>query len=360
MKILQMPLKYIQEKKILKKLIEVSEFYGDKYLFITDEFMKNLLEEKIKKIFKEKEKKSFEIVTYKKECSQKEVEEIIKKDNNSDIIVGLGGGKSIDIAKMIAAIEDKPLIVVPTTASTDSATSALSVLYNEDGSLDRYVYHNKNPNIVLVDTELIVNAPIRHLVAGMGETLSTYYEAKACYDSKFLNKLGGSPSLTAITISKLALDIVLEKGLLAKVSAEAGIVNEAVDQVIEANLFMSGFGFENSGLGAAHAIHNGLVTLPETINSLHGEKVAFGTIVQLVLENRDIDIILKVIGFCKSVGLPTKLKDLGIVDNIEGNVKKIVKRACIKEESIHNLPFEITQNMVYEAIMVADKLGNYE
>lgn len=360
MKILRMPLKYIQEKRMLDRIIDVSDFYGDKYLFITDDFMKNLLKERLEKIFDNYPKKTLEIITYKKDCTKEEVEEIIDKQNKFEVIVGLGGGKSIDIAKMVAAREDKPLVIVPTTASTDSATSALSVLYNEDGSLDRYVYHNKNPDIVLVDTELIIKAPIRYLVAGMGETLSTYYEAKACYDSKFLNKLGGSPSLTAITISKLALDIILEKGLLAKVSAEAGIVNEAVDQVIEANIFMSGFGFENSGLGAAHSIHNGLVSLPETSGTLHGEKVAFGTIVQLVLENRDIDIILKVIGFCKSVGLPTKLKDLGIVDNTEASIRKLVKRACIKEESIHNLPFEITQNMVYEAIMVADKLGNYE
>ncbi len=360
MKTLQMPLKYLQEKNILDKLINLTNFYGHKYLIITDDFIKDLLNERFIKIFSKSKKDSFEIITYKRDCTQKEIERILDFKKEFEIIVGLGGGKSIDIAKMIASIEDKPLIIIPTTASTDSATSALSVLYNEDGSLDRYVYHNKNPNIVLVDTELIVNAPIRYLVAGMGEALSTYYEAKACYDSKFLNKLGGTPSLTAITISKLALDIVLEKGLLAKVSAEAGIVNEAVDQVIEANLFMSGFGFENSGLGGAHAIHNGLISLPETNRALHGEKVAFGTIVQLVLENRDIDLILKIIGFCKSVGLPTRLKDLGIIEDVENKVRQLVKRTCIKGESIHNLPFEISESMVYNAIMVADKLGNYE
>lgn len=362
MKTIQMPLKYVQGKNVISKIFAISDVYGNKYAIITDNFMKEKLSEDIKNLFSSNKKKTYEIFTFEKDITELEIKTIKDKINESewDTVVGLGGGKSLDMAKVVSAQLGKPLIVIPTTASTDSATSAISVIYNEDGSLNRYVYLDKNPALVLADTGLIVRAPVRHLIAGMGETLSTYYEAKACYDSKSLNKLGGTPSLSTITISKLALDIVLEKGLLAKVSAEQHIVNEAVDQIIEANIFMSGFGFENSGLAAAHSIHNGLVSLKETAPYLHGEKVAFGTIVQLVLENRNIDDILKVITFCKKIGLPHKLSDLGIVDNIPQNVKLIASRACEEGESMHNMPFEVTKTMVFDAIMVADKLGSYE
>lgn len=362
MKSLQMPFKYIQGQDIIYKLIEYSYFYGDNYAFITDENIENIISNTIENIFKKHHKKNYSIFKYEKECTRQEIDKLLSQINQDkyDIIVGIGGGKSLDTAKIIAATLNKALVIIPTTASNDSATSAMSVLYKKEGNFDRYIFHNKNPHLILVDTNIIVSAPVRHLIAGMGETLSTYYEAKACYDSKILNILGGTPSLSAINISKLALDIILEKGLLAKLSAEQKIVNEAVDEVIEANLFMSGFGFENSGLAAAHAIHNGMVEIEETSSYLHGEKVAFGTIVQLVLENKQIDEILKIISFCKKVGLPHKLADLGIKDNIEKKVQIIAERACTEGESIHHLPFQVRKSMVYDSIMVANKLGSYE
>lgn len=362
MKSLQMPFRYLQGQGLIDKLIKYTCFYGDNYAFITDETIENMMGKRIEKIFKSEKNKKYSIFKYEKDCNQREIDNLLSRIDKDtfDIIVGVGGGKSLDIAKIIAATMDKTLVIIPTTASNDSATSALSVLYKEDGTMEKYIYHNKNPHLVLIDSDIIIKAPVRHLIAGMGETLSTYYEAKACYDSKILNILGGTPSMSAINVSKLALEIVLEKGLLAKISAEQGIVNEAVDQVIEANIFMSGFGFENSGLAAAHSIHNGLVELPETAPYLHGEKVAFGTIVQLVLENKQIDEILKIINFCKKVGLPHKLADLGINTKIEEKAQIIAQRACIKGESIHHLPFEIRKNMVYDSIMVANKLGSYE
>jgi len=359
MKTLQMPFKYIQGEKLLEELINFTSFYGENYIFISDSNVKQIIQPKISAIFKNK---NYKILNYKKNCTENEIKDLTLKIKkvDCDIIVGIGGGKSLDIAKIIASTLNKVLVIIPTTASTDSATSALSALYNDDGTFLKYIYHNKNPHLILVDTSIIVKAPIRHLVAGMGETLSTYYEAKACYDSKSLNILGGTPSLSSIAISKLALDIILEKGWLAKLSAEQGIINEALDQVVEANIFMSGFGFENSGLAGAHAIHNGIMELDNSNNYLHGEIIAFSTIVQLVIENRQIDEILKIISFCKKINLPHKLSDLGIVDKIDEKVRIISEKACSNDDTMNHMPFKISRNMVYDAIMVADKLGSYE
>lgn len=89
----------------------------------------------------------------------------------------------------------------------------------------------------------------------------------------------------------------------------------------------------------------------------HGEKVAFGTITQLVLENAPIDEINTVISFCKNVGLPTTLSDMGIKEINKADIMKVAELSCAEGETIHNMPFEVTAEKVYGAILVVDKLG---
>ena len=61
--------------------------------------------------------------------------------------------------------------------------------------------------------------------------------------------------------------------------------------MIEANTYLSGVGFESGGLAAAHALYNGLTAIPDAHHYYHGEKVAFGTLTQLVLENAPVEEI---------------------------------------------------------------------
>ncbi len=96
----------------------------------------------------------------------------------------MGGGKVIDTAKTVGDQLNLPTVIIPTTASNDAATSALAAMYFEDGALDELVFFNKNPDIVLVDTEVIMNAPVRFLVAGMGDTLSKSLFWGACMCSR--------------------------------------------------------------------------------------------------------------------------------------------------------------------------------
>ena len=94
---------------------------------------------------------------------------------------GLGGGKAIDASKVVA--EGERLIIVPTIAAQDAPTSHSAVLYHADGSFDDYAYFKQSPSVVLVDTKIIAKAPTRFLVAGMGDALSTYFEARATHNS---------------------------------------------------------------------------------------------------------------------------------------------------------------------------------
>ena len=107
-----------------------------------------------------------------------------------DMVVGIGGGKMLDIAKAVAFYAELPLCVCPTAASMDGPCSAISVLYHEDGSFDRYLMLEKNPDLVVVDTNVVAAAPLRMTVAGMGDALATYFEARSCAAVRGTNEHG--------------------------------------------------------------------------------------------------------------------------------------------------------------------------
>lgn len=293
------------------------------------------------------------------ECSEVEVnrlkEELLLTKAN--IVVGIGGGKTLDTAKAVAFFLDLPLIICPTIASTDAPCSALSVLYTEEGAFDRYLFLKQNPNLVLVDTTIVANAPTRLLVSGMGDALATYFEARACHQSHAKTIAGGTCSLAALELAKLCYHTLLSDGLKAKLAVDMNQVSQAVDHIIEANTYLSGIGFESGGLAAAHAIHNGLTVLEETHHMTHGEKVAFGTITQLVLENAPIDEIYEVIEFCQLLGLPTTFNDLGMSQTTPEQLMAVAVASCAEEDTIHNMPFEVTPESVYSAMLVANQLG---
>ena len=172
-----------------------------------------------------------------------------------------------------------PLVIVPTIASTDAPTSALSVIYDDDGAFLEYRFCGRNPDVVLVDTAIIAEAPVRFLVAGIGDGLSTWFEADASVDDARKPAMaGGPPLLAAMTLARLCYDTLLADGVAARQAVERGVVTPALERVVEANTLLSGLGFESGGLAAAHSIHNGLTALHETHDYWHGEKVAFGVI----------------------------------------------------------------------------------
>lgn len=251
----------------------------------------------------------------------------------------------------------RPVIIVPTIASTDAPCSALSVLYTDDGIFDRYLILPTNPAVVLMDTQIIAAAPVRLLVSGMGDAMATYFEARASYRANADTMAGAKATETAMALAELCYRTLISDGLKAKLAAESKVSNAAVEKIIEANTFLSGIGFESGGLAAAHAIHNGLTVLSECHDRTHGEKVAFGTITQLALENAPLEEIREVVQFCKSVGLPTTLSDLNAGKVSEEKLRAVAKAATAEGETIHNMPFKVTADDVYAAIVTADKLG---
>ena len=303
------------------------------------------------------------------ECSRQEVARLkeVAKKSNCACTVALGGGKSIDTAKCVA--EGEALIIVPTIVATDAPTSHSAVLYFEDGAFDDYAYFKKNPDVVLVDTKIIANAPVRFLVSGMGDALSTFFEARATSRS-YSNVNAGLPcgyregfcepakgTNTAMALAELCYKTLLADGRKAKSACENYQVTPALENIIEANSLLSGLGFESGGLAGAHAIHDGLTILEGTHSYYHGEKVAFGTLAQLVLENAPTEELEEVLDFSYAVGLPVCLADIGVENITPEELMQVAEKACIPEESIHSMPFPISVESVAAAIITADSIG---
>ena len=357
-KIIISPSKYVQGAGVLKKLPEFLNRMGDNVLIICDDFVMNLVKEDINSAYKnEKSKAEFE--KFNGECSREEINRIIEiiKEKNINCITGVGGGKTLDTAKAAAFYTKIPVAVVPTIASTDAPCSALSVIYTPEGVFSEYLMFPKNPDIVIMDTKIIASAPVRLLLSGMGDALATYFEARACQRAEAVSMAGGTSTKAALALAELCYKTLLEDGYSAKTAAENKVVTKALENIIEANTYLSGIGFESSGLAAAHAIHNGLTVIEELHHLYHGEKGVFGTLTQLILENAPQEEINTVLAFCKKVGLPVCLKDMGLKTINHEKMYEAAEAACAEGETIHNMPFAVTPYDVYAAMLTADKMG---
>ncbi len=293
------------------------------------------------------------------ECSLTEIERVkaAGRDLGAQTIVGAGGGKVLDTARAAAAGLGLPVVNCPTVASSDAPCSALSVIYTDEGVFQEYRFYRKNPDLVLVDTEVIAQAPPRLLVAGMGDALATWFEARTCVAGHVKNMRGGGSTNSAAALAELCYRTLLEDGAAALRAVETKVVTPALERLVEANTLLSGLGFESSGLAAAHAVHNGLTVAPGTHHYLHGEKVAFGLLVQLVLEGSSRTTVEQVLGFSTEVGLPITLAEVGLSNLPQDTLAQIAARAAAPGETIHNEPFEVTPDMVADAILAADALG---
>jgi glycerol dehydrogenase len=357
-KSIQSPSKYIQGSGVLLKLESYIESLGKSFLVVADPFVVDQAKEKIGKSFQSSEKEvSFE--KFNGECTKNEIDRLIEivKAKKAEAVVAIGGGKTLDTVKAIGYYTSLPVVIIPTLASCDAPCTALTVIYTEKGEFSEYLYLPHNPDMVIVDTDIIVKAPVKFLAAGMGDAFATYYEARACYKANAKNLVGTKITKAAMALAELCHETLIADGVKAKLSNEKGVLTKALENIIEANIYLSGVGAESSGLAAAHAISNGLTVLTELHRVSHGEKVAFGTLVQLVLEDAPIEEIKQAIEFMVNIGLPVSLEDMGVnVINKEA-IMKVAESSCAEGDTMHNMPFDVDVESVYGAIIVANEIG---
>ncbi|MCG8481975.1 MAG: iron-containing alcohol dehydrogenase, partial [Clostridia bacterium] len=203
----------------------------------------------------------------------------------------------------------------------------------------------------------VISAPKRLFIAGIGDALATWFESQANKASDSANYVGAGyrSCLAGMAVSKMCYDILLSDAVSALRALDRGVVTEAVENIIEANTLLSGLGFHNTGLSAAHGIHSGMTSLPSTHKYLHGEKVSFGIVFQMILENRPTEEVNKIMKFMVEVGLPVTLEQVGI-EATEENISTLAKKTY-ENALIHHEPFRVTEGRVYAAIVTADELG---
>ncbi|HEY3297100.1 MAG TPA: glycerol dehydrogenase [Armatimonadota bacterium] len=352
------PGRYVQGRDAIRQIADFIKPFGKSVLLLSDRNVRSFVEPSVKTSL-EAAGIPMQSAEFSGECSWNEIGRIVDmaKASNAEVIIGAGGGKTIDTAKSAAHKAGCRSVIVPTTASSDAPTSALAVIYTEKGEFQEYFFLPKNPDMVLMDLTIIANAPLRSLVSGMGDALATWFEADTCAHSGASAMSGGLQTSAGLALARLCYESLLEYGPSAVLAVSEKVITPAFEKIVEANTLLSGIGFESGGLAAAHAIHNGLTELPETHKYLHGEKVAFGTLTQLVLENRSNEELAEVLGFMSSVGLPGTLEEIGLPDVSRDKLRMAAEAATKPGETIHNEPFPVSVDDLIDAMIAADALA---
>ena len=352
------PSRYVQGIDLLERAAEYIQPLGKTPLIIADEVVWDIAGKKLQESLKQDGLEAGNEI-FGGEASMKEINRISEKAEaeGNDVIIGLGGGKTIDSARAVADHAKLPVAIFPTAVSADAPTARVSVIYTDEGAFDSYLFYEKNPDLVAVDTRVIANAPVRTTRSGIGDALATCVEARAVQraNSRRMDDTA-RPTLAGLALAEKCEEVLFAYGEQALRDNEEHIVSRALENICEANTLLSGLGFENGGLAAVHAIHNGFTALDGDIHHMsHGEKVAFGIGVQLMLEGAEKDVADRYIGFMQTVGLPTTLEDIHLQDASEEDLRRIAELACSEDETMKQMPGEVTPTDVVEAIKAADR-----
>lgn len=348
---------YVQRSGEFSRIAEFAKQLGRKPLLLVDRFIYDLSKDALAAQMAQAGLKAT-IECFAGECCNEEIERVIAiaRQAQSDVVIGVGGGKTADTAKLTAIATAARIIIVPTIASTDAPCSAVAVRYDSHGVYQESHFLPRHPDVVVVDSAIIAKAPARFLAAGIGDALSTWFEARSNLDSRSSNLVTPQlpPTLAGIAVARSCHDILMRDAEAALHAVRQGALTQAVENIIEANTLLSGLGFENCGVSAAHGIHDGLTVLDETHGLLHGEKVAFGILCLLMLEGRALSEIAETAQFCRKMGLPTKLQDLNLASASTSDIEKVAAAALAPGSATWRVAVPLSVPLVRDAIIATN------
>lgn len=358
-RIIGAPDRYVQGPGEISRLHEYGSRLGSEFLVVAEEQTMASMQGLVEQAFEG----TGSVLIYEEFsgiCTGPEIDRLttVCDLSSCDVVLGIGGGRAINAARSVAAIQRLPLMVVPTTAATGAACSSVATLTDEKGVFQELRMCRAHPAVVLVDSTIVAQAPPRSLAAGIGNTVATWLEARAHSQSDTANLLGGRSTLSSLALARLAYDTVLADGLRALVAAQNGLATRAFEHVLEANIYCSGIAFENAGCAAAHSIGNALTLVPEAREQSYGELAAFGSIVQLILEDAPHEDLDDIMNLFLSTGLPMTLEELGLGDASRESLQKVAEAACAADSFMSAMPFDVSPADILAATLTASVTGH--
>lgn len=352
--------RYIQGPGELNNVFAYGKKYGDRFLFLTDSGVFDMIRDQVESIG-DRCGCSAAFHSFYGECCRENVDMLLElvKGSGCNVVLGVGGGKVLDTVKLVADAADLPRIIIPTSASSDAPAADWAAVYDTKGVFLGATATNRNTELVLVDSAIISRAPARLFASGIADALVTWYEAMANERSLTPNNIGRgyARSLAGMAIARESHEILMRDGIQAYEAVKAKLLTPAVENVIEANILLSGLGFMNAGCACAHGIHNGISALETGDEFLHGEKVAFGLVGQLVLENAPREELFRIMAFLDALDLPITMEQFNIACT-EENLRVIVDYMMNRSLLIHREPVPVTAEMVRNIILAANCFGH--
>jgi glycerol dehydrogenase-like iron-containing ADH family enzyme len=349
------PTQVLKGEKILSQAIKAIAPLGKHPGVLGGENTANLIAKEIAPLL---QKFSPVTLKYTPDCCESSLEalRISVKKNQVDLIIGVGGGKALDTAKLLAHQCNLPVVTIPTSGSTCAAWTALANVYTPSGAFQYDVPLAKSPDLLILDYDLLKTAPKRTLVAGIGDALAKWYEAS-------ISSGNSTATLTigAVQQARVLRDILLQKSVAALENPGGEDWKEVVDATVLLAGVIGGLGGANCRTVAAHAVHNGLTHLDSNHTTIHGEKVAYGILVQLRLEemiqNNQLAVSAReqLLQFYAKIGLPQSLADLGLEHITVAELHSCAEIICQPNSDIHRLPFKVTPEQLMAA-MVSTKV----
>ena len=347
---------YTIGKDAYQNVTEVCEQYGKKILLIGGKLALEAGKEKLESALKGSSLTIVDTVLFGTDCTYARMEELAlhAKNCGADMIFGMGGGKALDTAKGTAEKAKLPIFTFPTIAATCAATTALSVVYREDGNFDSFYFYDKPARHCFIDTEIIANAPERYLRAGIGDTLGKYFE---CHFAARGDRLEHSSALGR-EISNMCYFPLREYAEDALIECRENKVGTALEQAVLANIVSTGLVsllvLDQYNCAIAHSVYYGLVLLPGfEEKNLHGDVVAYGVLVQLVVDG-EIEQAKEMKTFLEKLGIRTTLKQMGAPMDRE-SLKEVLTETVTGPDMEH-IPYEVTEDMIYDAMCKVENL----
>ncbi|NET41192.1 iron-containing alcohol dehydrogenase family protein [Okeania sp. SIO2B3] len=296
----------------------------------------------------------FTQANYGSDCSEASLANLrqIVTTQKADLIIGIGGGKALDTAKLLAHQCHLPIVTIPTSAGTCAAWTALSNVYSDQGAFLYDVSLAKCPDLLILDYGLIKTGPSRILVSGIGDAIAKWYEASVSSGHS-----EQTMTIAAVQQARVLRDILFQKSTVALQEPGGETWQEVVDATVLLAGLIGGIGGAQCRTVAAHAVHNGLTHLSASHGTLHGEKVAYGILVQLRLEEMlqgnqlAMTARQQLLKFYDEIGLPKTLGELGLGEITLSELWRAAEVACHENSDIHRLPFRVIPEQLVAAMV---------